>query len=209
MLAQMKVTKAKGLNTHLCGALGCRPEALFEAPRSSTRFLLDPSSLRDFIGRNASATTQRVNANGSLAARRRRARDSARKKPFSAPLAESLGQEASQSSEANSIRQDFEAAKRRAHAKRKRFSSRGRRKSGALTQQMSGQMCVQALCFGDFHLCQQMKVTRPPGRDPAPMWSTGLPAGRRSHRGRWTRSASVSQTGVSFPGSAGNVPRSV
>ncbi len=32
----------------------------------------------------------------------------------------------------------------------------------------------QALCFGDFHLGQQMKVTRPPGRDPAdgPMQST-------------------------------------
>jgi hypothetical protein len=53
------------------------------------------------------------------------------------------------------------------HAKRKRFSPRGLSKSGALTQQMSGQMCVEALCFGDFHLCQQMKVTRPPGRDPA------------------------------------------
>jgi hypothetical protein len=26
---------------------------------------------------------------------------------------------------------------------------------------------VQALCFGDFHLGQQMKVTREPGRDPA------------------------------------------
>ena len=25
----------------------------------------------------------------------------------------------------------------------------------------------QALCFGYFHLGQQMKVTRPPGRDPA------------------------------------------
>ena len=31
----------------------------------------------------------------------------------------------------------------------------------------SGQMCIWALCFGDFHLGQQMKVTRPPGRDPA------------------------------------------
>jgi hypothetical protein len=30
-------------------------------------------------------------------------------------------------------------------------------------------MCIEALCFGDFHLCQHMKVTRPPGRDPAPM----------------------------------------
>jgi hypothetical protein len=27
--------------------------------------------------------------------------------------------------------------------------------------------CIQALCFGDFHLSQQMKVTRPPGRNPA------------------------------------------
>ncbi|HUG24899.1 hypothetical protein, partial [Piscinibacter sp.] len=28
-------------------------------------------------------------------------------------------------------------------------------------------VAFQALCFGDFHLGQQMKVTRPPGRDPA------------------------------------------
>ena len=27
--------------------------------------------------------------------------------------------------------------------------------------------CIEAVCFGDFHLGQQMKVTRPPGRDPA------------------------------------------
>ena len=27
--------------------------------------------------------------------------------------------------------------------------------------------CIQGLCFGDFHLALQMKVTRPPGRDPA------------------------------------------
>ena len=31
----------------------------------------------------------------------------------------------------------------------------------------SVQIRVRALCFGDFHLGQQMKVTRPPGRDPA------------------------------------------
>ncbi len=29
------------------------------------------------------------------------------------------------------------------------------------------QIGVQPLCFGDFHLGPQMKVTRPPGRDPA------------------------------------------
>jgi len=30
----------------------------------------------------------------------------------------------------------------------------------------SSQIRVEALCFGDFHLGQQMKVTRPPGRNP-------------------------------------------
>jgi hypothetical protein len=32
--------------------------------------------------------------------------------------------------------------------------------------------CLQGLCFGDFHLAPQMKVTRPPGRDPALRQST-------------------------------------
>ena len=27
--------------------------------------------------------------------------------------------------------------------------------------------CIQGLCFGDFHLALPMKVSRPPGRDPA------------------------------------------
>jgi hypothetical protein len=31
----------------------------------------------------------------------------------------------------------------------------------------SERCCIQGLCFGDFHLALQMKVTRPPGRDPA------------------------------------------
>jgi hypothetical protein len=55
----------------------------------------------------------------------------------------------------------------RRQSKRKRSELRGRPGSRALTPQMSGQIGIQALCFGDFHLCQQMKVTRPPGRDPA------------------------------------------
>jgi hypothetical protein len=29
------------------------------------------------------------------------------------------------------------------------------------------QIGIEVLCFGDFHLDPQMKVTRPPGRDPA------------------------------------------
>jgi hypothetical protein len=28
-------------------------------------------------------------------------------------------------------------------------------------------MGIEVVCFGDLHLDQQMKVTRPPGRDPA------------------------------------------
>jgi len=31
----------------------------------------------------------------------------------------------------------------------------------------SERCCIEVLCFGDFHLDQQMKATRPPGRDPA------------------------------------------
>ena len=53
LLAQMKVTKAKGLNTHLCGEDGGFTDALFEAPRGSARLLVDPSSLCDFIGRKS------------------------------------------------------------------------------------------------------------------------------------------------------------
>jgi hypothetical protein len=49
----MKVTKAKGLNTHLCGEDGGITDALFEASSASAGFLLDPSSLRDFIGRKS------------------------------------------------------------------------------------------------------------------------------------------------------------
>ncbi|HEY2927906.1 hypothetical protein [Piscinibacter sp.] len=43
-------------------------------------------------------------------------------------------------------------------------------KSGELFSTLvSGQIEIEfkAVCFGDFHLGQQMKVTRPPGRDPA------------------------------------------
>ncbi len=42
----------------------------------------------------------------------------------------------------------------------------------------SERCCVEGLCFGDFHLAQQMKVTRPPGRDPVGNAATRLPAKR-------------------------------
>jgi len=167
LLAQMKVTKAKGLKTTFVQSAWPVTDALFAAPWSSTRFLLDPSSLRDFMDRKALGRAQRQSAIESRAAPSRKAQDFASREGVHALFAQLLHQESSQPSEANSNRQDYEAAKRRAHAKRKRFGSLGLRKSGALTQQTFGQMCVEALCFGDFHLGQQMKVTRPPGRDPA------------------------------------------
>jgi hypothetical protein len=44
-----------------------------------------------------------------------------------------------------------------------------RRHGGAKPPKRAGQMGVvfKALCFGDFHLGPQMKVTRQPGRNPA------------------------------------------
>ena len=44
---------------------------------------------------------------------------------------------------------------------------------GAVPQraERKARFCIQPLCFGDFHLGPQMKVTRPPGRDPA-AWHT-------------------------------------
>ena len=187
LLAQMKVTKAKGLNTHLCGEDGGFTDALFEAPRGSAGFLPDPSSLCDFIGRKAPM------AHGSCSCDRRgrllrldETRDTAESLDRVGSPVESCHSTdpaarprwAAQVSwvtparvlEVNRSQFEPPEIRRReaaSHAKRKWFSSRGLRQSGALTQQMSGRMCIQALCFGDFHLCQQMKVTRPPGRDPA------------------------------------------
>jgi hypothetical protein len=40
-------------------------------------------------------------------------------------------------------------------------------------------VAFQPLCFGDFHLGPQMKVTRPPGRDPALRNTTTVTAARR------------------------------
>ena len=51
--------------------------------------------------------------------------------------------------------------------------------------------CIQPLCFGDFHLGPQMKVTRPPGRDPASnAGRQGHPVRNEHHR----RSGSVTRS---------------
>ena len=42
-----------------------------------------------------------------------------------------------------------------------------RRAGCAKREERAEWFCIQPLCFGDFHLGPQMKVTRPPGRDPA------------------------------------------
>jgi hypothetical protein len=44
----------------------------------------------------------------------------------------------------------------------------GARPPAGSRSQMARPNAVQALFFGDFLLGQQKKVTRPPGRDPAP-----------------------------------------
>ena len=42
-----------------------------------------------------------------------------------------------------------------------------RRAGRAKREERAVWCCIQPLCFGDFHLGPQMKVTRPPGRNPA------------------------------------------
>ena len=39
--------------------------------------------------------------------------------------------------------------------------------AGPAREERTERCCIEPLCFGDFHLGPQMKVTRPPGRDPA------------------------------------------
>src|SRR5215218_9364376 len=51
LLAQMKVTKAKGLNTDFCGGRGYYLSRFVRHRIPSARCLVNPSSLRDFIGR--------------------------------------------------------------------------------------------------------------------------------------------------------------
>ena len=147
LLAQMKVTKAKGLNTDFDGLLGCELERSLADGRTSDRYLGAPSSRCDFIGRKAPLVLRR-------------------------PSNDRYGR-AAQSEVLLRQRSKFEPQeirRREAASKsaRKRSEPLGETKPGALTKKVFGQIGIQALCFGDFHLCQQMKVTRPPGRDPAP-----------------------------------------
>ena len=150
----MKVTKAKGLNTDLVGMYGCKLERSFLHRRSSARFLADPSSRCDFIGRK------------SLLVRRSRSNDRFGRLARSEMLAIERSK-----FEPQEIRRRPAASK----SPRKRREALGGTKPGALTKKVFGQIGIRALCFGDFHLCQQMKVTRPPGRDPATPVGLNIP----------------------------------
>ena len=152
----MKVTKAKGLNTDLRGMLGCELERSLAHRRRLDGYLADPSSRCDFIGRKALAAGRRCSSErfGRVA------------------RLELLASERSEF-EPQEIRRREAASK----SARERCEPLGGTKPGALSKKMSGQIGIEALCFGDFHLCRQMKVTRPPGRDPAPD-SVNRPPGR-------------------------------
>ena len=156
LLAQMKVTKAKGLNTDLEGMLGCKLARSLAHRCTTDCFLADPLSRCDFIGRKAPMAGLRCS--------------SAR---FARPARSEILAFARSKFEPQEIRRREAASK----SARKRSELLGDTKPGALTKKVFGQIGIQALCFGDFHLCQQMKVTRPPGRNPAPKGST-VPPGR-------------------------------
>ena len=49
----------------------------------------------------------------------------------------------------------------------RRWLQVARRAGCARREERAERFCIQPLCFGDFHLGPQVKVTRPPGRDPA------------------------------------------
>ena len=120
--------------------------AAFGSPRTSARFLADPSSRCDFIGRK-SPLSHRCCSSDRLAWVARSKTLAVKRSQFE-PL---------------EIRRRNAAS----HPRGNGPSCAVALNLELLLKQMSGQMCIRALCFGDFHLCRQMKVTRPPGRDPA------------------------------------------
>ena len=146
--------QSKGPEHTLVTSVWLQPVAAFESPRALALFLADPSSLRDFIDRKA------------LLVYRRRSIDLRGRFVWLGRVTRSKALAVNRS--------EFELLEQRRgtrrQSKRKQSELRSRPESRALTPQMSGQIGIQALCYGDFHLCQQMKVTRLPGRDPATPW---------------------------------------
>ena len=143
--------QSKGPGNGFVKSAWLQPVAAFGAARSSTGCRADPSSLRDFIDRKA------------LLMDRRSAIDRLGRPVRFGQLIRSDALTA----ERSQLEPPEKRRGTRRQSKRKQPELRGRPESRALTQQTSGQIGIEALCFGDFHLCQQMKVTRPPGRNPA------------------------------------------
>ena len=65
----------------------------------------------------------------------------------------------------------------------RRWLQVARRAGCARHEERTERFCIQPLCFGDFHLRPQMKVTRLPGRDPAS--GAVSQASRRHAQVRW------------------------
>jgi len=169
LLAQMKVTKAKCLNTHLAKHLLSKSSRFTTTERTEMFPLGVGSPLRGFVilaARICLARRRGLLVRGRLNAA---PLDAAAPSPRTAPQARGtrarLRLKLSQH-----ITGDFRPMKSRSDeaSRRKRPDDRGAPKRASGLQPYALHKCVfQALCFGDFHLGQQMKVTRPPGRDPA------------------------------------------
>ena len=154
LLAQMKVTKAKCLNTHLARHLWSKSSRFTETERAEAFPLGVDSPLRGVA---------------ILAARIRFAQQ--RGLRSSDQTACSRIESPADRLKRSADRTDFRSMTSRSDegSGRKRADDHGASKRASGLQPSAPHKCVfQALCFGDFHLGQQMKVTRPPGRDPAP-----------------------------------------
>ena len=149
LLAQMKVTKAKGLNaTPFMRSARCGGPA-----QRATEGACITSSLRPARRCGASQSLARVNTNPIEPALDPRPKRS----------------EASSSGQVPRSAAKYPVARRAGQARREERTER---------------CCIEPLCFGDFHLGPQMKVTRLPGRDPAGWQSAVLDQGASKTKGR-------------------------
>ena len=169
LLAQMKVTKAKCLNTHLAKHLWGKSSRFTTTARAEPLPLGVGSPLRGLVFlavRICSARRRGLLVRGRLHAA---PLDAAAPSPRAAPQARGSPARLRLKPRQH-IKGDFRPMKSRSDegSRRNGTDDRGAPKKASGLQPSALHKCVfQAVCFGDFHLGQQMKVTRPPGRDPA------------------------------------------
>ena len=157
LLAQMKVTKAKCLNTHLAKQL-LGKSSRFTGTERAEAFPLG-------VARRFAALYSwwlEIAAVDSEQSRPSAIRSSAFKRTARPPrsLSNRWMDERLPASEV--------AKRRRVREETGRWP-RFRKGRSSLQPSTSHECVFQALCFGDFHLGSQMKVTRPPRRNPAPL----------------------------------------